>query len=794
MIRCLRILKSIALAVCLLTPAAGCEWLLLHKGFPQTDGTIGGLPVREPVEVIRDAHGIPHIYGQNEHDLMVALGTVHAQDRLWQMEIFRRMAAGRLSEVAGRDTIEIDHWARLLELRRMSAEMATRLDEPQKRRSEAYLAGINAHIERRAGDLPLEFQELKAVPEPWTLDDLYNVVVANAWFLETNLPQEWIALAAREHVDFEGLKDLLPSYPNAVLPDDSYFDDLRALKIGNILPAMESLYYAVSEIDRLGSNNWVVAKGADGKPLLAGDPHLELGVPPVWYFGHLSAPGFQTAGATMPGIPTVVMGHNGHIAWSFTNTMADTVDLYVYRLDPSRPGHYIRAGQSIPFGTETQVYKVAGEPDQVRMILRTDDGPVVTEMCAGCDAVAVLKWYGSASMNAMGDERGVGALPVSRAKNVTEAFDAARTFKLQSQNLVVADVQGNIGWHALGGVPIRKGYSGRLPADGSSGTMEWDGSVPYDAMPYEYNPERGWIATANNKTTTDDAPYPLTYAWCPPYRVNRISQLLNETQNPTPADFQRIQMDVHTLQADWLVPKLAAYEFDDPRAQEALSFLKDWDRNADADSVGAAIYEVFLVRFARGLVADELGDEVRWYFRLMAAAYLAHDVALDRLDSPLWDDVNTREKESPDEILERALVDTIRWLEEQLGTDRAEWQWGRIHRYFWAHPGAKGSIEHRLLSRGPFPAPGDNVTINMGAYDAGNDKYDVLFMPSFRMIAPLGDLNQATIAGPMGQSGQPGHRHYDDLLDEFRAGGSVPLLFTREAVEQGAASRLVLEP
>ena len=789
-----RLKRSIFFILCLALVALGCASLFLRAGVPQVEGTIGGLPVQAPVEVIRDGYGIPHIFARDDHDLMVAIGYVHAQDRLWQMEMFRRMSVGRLAEVAGPSMLELDHWARLIGLPRMRADLAARIDDREKALAAAYLEGINTYLARNKNDLPLEFQKLGFVPEPWTVEDLYSVAVVNSWFLETDFTQEWVALAGRKHIGLAELRDVLPSYPDARLPDDDYFEQLRSCKIGKLLPAMEAMFVALSSTNGQGSNNWVVARGDDGKPLLSNDPHLALMVPGVWYFCHLVTSEYQVAGASMPGIPGIILGHNDHIAWGWTNVMADMTDLYVFRLDPQDHHRYLVGDRSIEFQQEQQTYRLPGGQTETRTIYGTIRGPLITDLCDDCDAVVALKWYGSMPADEIDDKSGLALLELDRAHNVEEAFRAVSFFKIQSQNLVVADVQGNIGWHVFGAIPNRRGYSGRLPADGSSGEMDWTGFVPFDQLPSTINPARGWIATANNRTVGDDVPHPLSYAWCPPYRYERIAQMLAGLNRPTPDDFRAMQTDVRSLQAERIIPKLATYSFGDARARRAVEMMSAWDRNVTADSAGAAVYEVFVTEWVRALFSDKLKDDLRWYFRLLAAAYIAPDVLLDRPESPLWDRVDTPEKETPRQILELSLINTIKELEKRLGLDPASWQWGRVHRYFFAHPGARNGLEHRLLSRGPFPAPGDNGTVNAAVFDPSLDSYDAIVIPSLRMIAPLGDLNRATIVGPIGQSGQPGLPHYDDLIEPWLSGRGVPLLFSRESIERAAESRLTLAP
>jgi penicillin G amidase len=773
---------------------AGCASIFLSKGFPQIEGEASLPGLSGSVEVIRDHSGIPHIYAGTEQDLLMAQGYVHAQDRLWQMETFRRVASGTLSEVGGREMVDLDHWMRLIGLSRIRSLLAGRIMDEQKPLAEAYLKGINAFIDQHKNNLPIEFRNLGIVPKPWKIEDLYNVVGVNAWFLETNFAQEILALAGRKHFGTRELKDLLPSWPGAVLPEDSYFETLRGLALGNFIPEVESLYKMTSTYDGLGSNNWVTAKGPGGKPLLENDPHLALLVPGVWYFCHMESPGYRIAGASMAGIPGIVIGHNDRLAWGWTNVMTDVADLYVFRVDPKDPTTYYVKDQALKMKIRDEVYGLSDGSTETRRIYETVHGPVITEVRPGVNAVAALKWYGTLPDEKIFDESAAGILKLNRAGSVREGFEAGRHFGLIGQNLVLADIDGNIGWHAFGKAPLRKGYSGRLPADGSAGESDWVGYLPYDKMPSSYNPEKGFIATANNRPDAYSPENPITYDWCAPYRYQRISQVLSSMKETTPDSFRNLQKDVHSFQADSILPKLAGYQFTDKKAREAQEILLSWDREVRPQSAGAAVYEVFLTEWVRALLEDELGDHLKLYYHLLPAAFLVQDVILDRPDSPAWDNVNTAVKETPHQVLEMALRWTYERLEDRLGPDAITWDWGRLHTYYFAHPGARSKLEHKLLSRGPIPAAGDNSTVNAACFDPSLGGYGVIVIPSLRMIAPLNDLDKTTIAGPMGQSGQPGNPHYDDLIKPWMSAEGVPLYFNRADVDANAVSKLILRP
>jgi penicillin G amidase len=405
---------------------AGCASILLHKGFPQLNGetSIPGLSGR--VEVIRDQFGIPHLYAANEEDLLMAQGYVHAQDRLWQMETFRRVASGTLSEVGGREMVGLDHWMRLIGVSRIRKLLAGRIIDEQKPLAEAYLLGINTFIEQHKNNLPIEFQKLGLVPRPWKTEDLYNVVGVNAWFLETNFAQELVALAGRKYFGTEELKDILPSWPGAVLPEDQYFDSLRGLSLGKFIPEVEALYKMTSTYDGVGSNNWVTAKGPGGKPLLENDPHLALLVPGVWYFCHLESPGYRVAGASMAGIPGIIIGHNDRLAWGWTNVMTDVADLYVFRVDPRDPTTYYVKDRSLRMRIRDEVYCLPDGSTETRHIYETIHGPVITEVRPGINAVAALKWYGTLPDDNIFDESAIGFFKLNRARTVQEGFEAGR--------------------------------------------------------------------------------------------------------------------------------------------------------------------------------------------------------------------------------------------------------------------------------------------------------------------------------------------------------------------------------
>lgn len=772
----------------------GCASLLLNKGFPQYAGQIQSLPLHSSVEVIRDKWGVPHIYAKDEHDLMMAQGFVHAQDRLWQMEVTRRLAQGRLSEIAGKDTLMVDYFVRLLGLPDLRIRSAQALSSEELDLMQAYLTGINTYLKLQGEDLPLEFRSAGLKPEPWVIDDLFSSLALNAWFLQTNYKQELLAIKAASKMGRQGWEDLFPSHPGALLPKDEYFDSIRHLKIGPLHPSALVFHRNLPvPSSPAASNNWAVAKSQDGKPLLANDPHLALTVPGIWYFCHLQAPEFHVAGASMAGTPGIVIGHNDSIAWGLTNVMTDCLDLFVLRVDPDHPTRYRVGDRTLEMEREKVLFRLPKGKSKKMTIFRTIYGPVITQIQKGMEAAVALKWYGTLASGDLEDHTEGALLSLCRAQTVEEALEAGKGIAFIGQNLVVADREGHIGWHATGAVPIRQGYSGWLPADGSSGIMDWMGFLSYSDLPTRVDPPEGWIATANQRVVSDQDAHPISFAWTSPYRHQRIAQLLQDLSAPSTEDFRRIQMDVHSLQAERILPPILSFSFQVEKAKAAVEILRGWDRKVEPESRGAALYEVFLTQWVKTLLEDELEEDLPLYFNL-TEFYSIQDVILDRPDSPLWDRIDTPEKEGPREILEISLARAMEWLEEKLGPDVRKWTWGRLHKVYFQHPGAKGGVAACLLNRGPFPAPGDCQTINVAGFVPAKGGYEVLWIPSLRLIVPLGDLEQTRFIGTMGQSGQPGHPHYDDMIESWIKGEMAILPFSRAEVEKAEVSRLLLKP
>ncbi len=783
-------------AIGFLFPVLGCKSLFVGKGYPKYTGEYESLPVNAPVEILRDRYGIPHIYAADRHDLFVAQGFVHAQDRLWQMETLRRLATGRLAEIAGEKRLNLDSFARLLGFPAMRKRALQQVEEKELGLLQAYVDGINAYIQFRKNDLPLEFRSAGLTPEDWTVEDVCSFFAVTAWMFRENYRAELLELAARNAVETSAWKDIFPEAPGATIPDEPYFDAIRNLKLGAPIPAALEFFEQPPEslASGGGTNLWAVTRGPGGKPLLANDTHMGISVPGTWYLCHLNAPGVNAIGGSVPGVPGILIGHNDSVAWGFSVFPADTVDLFVVKVDPKNPTRYFVGNRTLEM---VRVEETIGLPKGLSrrfVFYRTIYGPVITDLAPGAEGAAALHWYGTVPEDEIKDRALGTVLGLLDCRTAKEVVDRGRNGKYALFNLVAADTAGGLAWHSIGAVPIRRGYSGRLPADGSSGEMGWEGYIPYDQLPSEVDPASGVVVNTNNRVGSDSGPYPIRGSWSAPYRHDRVTNLLQGLQNPTVEDFQKMQMDVYSVQAERLLPKILSYQYSDTRARTAARILKGWDYQVRAGSQGAAVFEVFLTELTRALLGDEIGRDLFYYFHITFKKYLIQDVILDRLDSSLWDRKGTPEKENPQQILETALSNTVRFLEKQLGGDPRGWSWGRLHEVYWQHPGATSDLTRLLLNIGPFPVDGDHNTLNAEASVPARDKYGPFIIPTLRMVIPLQDMDAMKIIAPPGQSGQPGHQHYDDMVGRWLAGDLINLPASRDRVEAMTVAAMILKP
>jgi len=735
-----RVVRTLALVLVLLLAAGvGSAAYLVRRAFPQTAGTlvVGGL--QAPVEVVRDRWGVPHVYARTEHDLFFAQGFVHAQDRLWQMEVNRRTASGRLSEWFGERTLAADRFLRTLGLRHAAALEWRLLSADSQAALRAYAAGVNAFLRQSRGRLPLEFALLRTAPEPWSPVDSLAFGKLVAYELGGNWQTELLRADLQARLGREGAARLLPP----PLPDTPVIVGGRAgLGRGQVAAAV------------VGSNNWVLSgrKTDTGKPYLANDPHLPIGFPSVWYTMHLVGGRYRVAGFTFPGVPGVVIGHNGRVAWGVTNANPDVQDLFVERLHPQDPNRYLFRGRWLPVQTRVEPIRVRGRAQRERWTVRsTHHGPILNGAVEGLREVMALRW--TALLPSTVAE---GVLRYNRARTLQEFREALRFFHVPAQNFVFADTEGNIGYQLAGRVPVRARGDGTVPVPGWTGEYEWVGWVPPEALPSLSNPAKGWIATANNRIVPEGFPYHLGSEWSEGLRAQRIAQVLASRSRFSLQDLQRLQYDHVSLPARRIAPVLARLPVADEAVRAVQADLARWDGTLSVDSRAAAVYEAFLVRAAQTLFRPRLGEELwrRYARRPFAMAALLW--LWDRPQDPWWGPGGR------DGAAARILREAVQDLEARLGRDRRRWRWGELHQAWFAHLLDPIPVLGRLLGLGPFPTPGDGWTVNQAAYSLLRPFHQTV-VASMRMVVDLADPDRSVAVHTTGQSGLPAHPHRADL-------------------------------
>ncbi len=787
----------------------GLAWrTVIRRSWPQTNGIVEVPGLIEPVEIIRDRWGVPHIYAQNSHDLFFAQGYVHAQDRFWQMEFWRRIGSGRLAEILGEDALEKDRFIRTLGWRQVAEAEVALLDDETRAALDAYAQGVNAYLEEHRGRLGLEFTILalngtRFEPEPWTPVDSLTWGKVMAWDLGGNRKMELLRARLIAQVGLGRLHDYLRPYPEdspVIVPSEVSWRredvaglDLLARRLGEGLVLGHGM--------GIGSNNWVVsgAKSVTGMPLLANDPHLSIQMPSIWYEVGLHCGErcpYNVVGFSFAGVPGVIIGHNGRIAWGVTNAGPDVQDLYVEKINPQNPDQYEYQGEWVDMEVRYEEIQVAGrEEPLVIKVRRTRHGPIINDVVHGPDEAWAYGWQPLA-LRWTALEPGTlhqAVLALDRAQNWEEFREALRLWDVPAQNFVYADVEGNIGYQLPGRIPIRAKGDGSMPVPGWTGEYEWVGTIPYEELPSRFNPPEGFIVTANNAIVDAGYPYLIAREWAAGYRARRITDLLMAQEKFSVRDFARIQNDSYNLSAGEVLPYLLSLQPEEPELAEALERLADWDLQMRRESVPAAIYAAFWTFLMEDTFADELGqrpgggDE-----EMVAIRYL-----LERPDNPWWDNVTTPDRvETRDEVLLQALADGVRWLRERLGGKMDRWTWGRIHTATFRNQSlGKSGIRliEGLFNRGPVAVDGGTAIVNATSWSA-REPAEVVGVPSMRQIVDLSDFEASLSVHTTGQSGHPYHPHYADMIPLWRDGEYHPMHWERSAIEADAEGVLQLVP
>ncbi|MEO4048704.1 penicillin acylase family protein [Pseudomonas sp. CAU 1711] len=791
----------------------------------------------QSVVVRRNALGMPLIETTTFHDALFALGYVHAADRLSQMVGMRLLAEGRLAEMNGPGLLEVDRFMRTVNLR-AQAELLYKNASPRiKQFFEVYARGVNAYLFRYQDKLPMDLAESGYRPAYWKPEDSVLLFCLLNFGLSVNLQEEIAALTLADRVGADKLAWLLPSYPDEPLPFEEA-EKLRGLTLAGKIPGLAAVNQAAGQVAALNmlgvaaSNNWAIApqNSRSGKSLLANDTHLPLSMPSAWNFVQIRSPKFQAAGVTIAGVPAVVAGFNGKLAWGMTMVMGDNQDLFLEQL--KREGgrlYYLADGKWQPARERQETFFIKGQRPIRETLWETRHGPLLNsalgERKTPLQPLPFASGYGLALRSIQGEvDRSLDAFfDLSRAQSVEQAFEATREVRATALNIVFADAQ-HIGWQVTGRYPNRTQGTGLVPSPGWDNAYAWDGYADPMLHPYDQDPMQGWLGTANQRTVPRGYGMQLSNSWFYPERAERIAQLAGSGRHDQKSMIA-MQYDQTTpfagkLQAMLDAPGMAESlsraiaalpAAERSKAEEARKRLLAFDGRMAATSADAALYSAFLQESARQTFLDELGPDTSpaWQALVEIAndSYSAQaDHLLGRDDSPFWDDLKTAQKEDKPAILARSLAGAVTYLEGTLGVDRGAWQWGKLHQYRWTSnatkmapyldAGQRRAVESikGYLDRGPYPAGGDHGTLNVAAYQWGND-FDVWLIPAMRIVVDFGLEEPMIGVNSSGQSGNPASPHYADGIEAWLKGGYMSFPFQSRNVDRVYGNqRLMLMP
>jgi penicillin amidase len=804
---------------------------LTRRPFPDISGQVVIDGLDGEVEIIRDDAGVPHIYASSMHDLFMAQGYVHAQDRFWQMDTWRHIGTGRISEMFGEDQVATDSFLRVMGWQALADQQYTQASPPGRSALDAYTDGVNAYIAGRSpSELAFEYSVLELVnhnytPEPWSATDSIVWGKVMAWDLRGNMDDEIARSLILDDFTPDELALLYPAYPEE-----------NPVIVGNTLPRVSGSSLApfpvnalqtigatalgnIARVDAVtgrpgvgvGSNSLVIGpqRTATGAAILANDPHLGIRMPSIWYQVALHCQPKTTAcpldvtGFSFAGMPGIIIGHNDQIAWGLTNLGPDVMDLYVERINPGNPNQYLYEGEWLDMDTSTETIAVAGG-DPVTMTVRsTRHGPIISDNYeiledftqeAGIplpgDYAISLRWTALEEGSAVVDA----ALRLNLAQDFEGFRDALRLFDVPAQNVVYADRDGNIGYQAPGKIPIRTTGDGRVPVPGWNAEYEWSGYIPFDDLPFSYNPEEGYIVTANNPVVDDSYPFVITTDWNYGDRAARIVAMIEADPSIDLSDVAAMQRDTHNPHADRLVPWMLDIDLtsEDEAYRDAQQVLAAWDRDNDADSAGAAVFETAWSNLLRLTFHDDMRQELwpaggsRW--SLAVSEMLPHP------GLRFWDNRATAATETGDEILRAAFIAGVDELVDRLGDDPGSWEWGDLHQATFRNEtlgkSGTGVIEARF-NRGPYRVGGGPDIVDAIGYWA-NEGYEVTWLPSMRMIVDFSDLENSRAIHTTGQSGHAYSSHYRDMIEDWSAGQPWPMRWDRSTVEQHAEGTLRL--
>jgi len=753
---------------------------------PQYSGELKFSGLNSDVKVIRDERGMPHIYANDEHDLYFATGFIVAQERLWQMDLIRRATTGRLSEIFGEAYIKTDLFLRSLDMTTKSKTILSTQDSTVINCMKSYADGVNAYISAAGKKLPPEFRVLGYKPEPWKLEDIANIIGYMGWDLAGgNLVADVFNYRLFKKLGYEKAKTLIPdsrTVNSSVFPDFRLSDTI--LKNTTDYISSTDKLKALGIASFSGSNNWAVSgkKTVTGKPVLSNDMHLGLSSPGIWIQVHQVIPGkLNVTGVVVPGEPFIVAGHNEKIAWGMTNLMVDDIDLFAEKINPENKNQYNFNNEWKDIVVREEIIKVKGGREDTLSLSFTHRGPIVSGFRDIDDAVLSMKWSGYDQSDEI-----TAVYKLNRASDWEEFRAALKTFRSVSQNFAYADVEGNIGLNTGGGIPLREGY-GSVIRTGDTDEFDWKGYVSFENLPTSYNPINGSVSSANNKTVSNDYPWYISFRFYPPFRIERIRQMLNEKEKLGIDDFKRMITDQHSEYAALLTPLILKVKENKTEwsvtEKKAIELMADWDYEMKADLVAPAIFEYFRKSFSKNLFEDELGE---LFPQLPASLNDNYIYRILTTQPDEWvDNVNTPDKENLSKIIEKSFTDAVAKLAETYGDNPEEWTWGSIHKISLDHPMGKVKILDKIFSLNSplYSIGGSNHTVCPYSY---GDGFKVTDGASERHIFNTADWDESYTIIPTGTSGVPASEFYLSQTKAYLEGKFYKDAFTEDAVKASA--------
>lgn len=785
----------IGLVIAAAVIVVGGGYLYLRSTTPDYDGRLKA-PVNAETAIIRDSYGVPYILADTETDAFLAVGFAMAQDRLFQMEMIRAAGTGRLAEILGADLVPVDRlFLALTSVNDLGAQYAA-LPQDLKNLLTAFTDGVNLFIAQ--DQLPIELKILGHLPNPWRPEDCLTVATIMAWDLNLAWMNDLIATAVADKLGADQVAEFFPGYPKnapTIVPKGGFMSAGAREFMATALAARNFLGLGFAA----GSNNWVLSgeKTTTGQPILCNDMHLGFSQPPIWWECGIVAGSIAVKGLMVPGAPLVLAGNTPDFAWGLTNVMADDADFFIEKAKPDNPSLYLADGKWVPFKEVTRTIKVKdGQP--IRQVYRiTRNGVIINDLKTPApigDRLLAMRWSGQDWLG----QAAKAFYMMLQAEDWESFNEAVDQFGCPGQNFVYADREGNIGWRMGFKIPKRKGgYNPLLPVEGSSGKNGWDGYLPFSQQPFLYNPPRGYIITANNKTIGPEYPHYISQYWAGPERFSRIEAMIKSKAKFAPEEMRTLHMDVKSLTAEYFLPYILG-AFDNqpptPRQKAALDLLAKWNLYLHAQSPAAAVFEMTMSHLYRETVKDELGDLTKPW---LGSHYIANRAMKRWLkqDSAVFDDKTTDEIEDRAAIIRRSLDLALDELTAIFETDdMAAWRWGKFHQLEFRHPfhGRLGPLD-RLIDLGPYPVGGGMFTVNPLQYKLAGD-FRAVSGASMRHVFDLSNLERSRAVITTGQSGHALSPHYRDQVRLWLEGKTHPISLDPSRIEALGQYRFTLEP